>query len=90
MSTATSTAQARGTGTSIEELIAQLRARLDSMGDWRDAHSENERARHRHHSDAISRTLSGLADAPAQLEREQSYLDALVAQRAAICGVPRI
>ena len=62
------------TSTSIHELVAQLRTRLDALGDGGDAKSENERRRYRVSYDFIQRTISGLVDAPGDVARQEAYL----------------
>jgi hypothetical protein len=72
------------TTANIPDLVARLREKLSALGDGRDCRSDNEKATWWAACTEAQRTLSGLMNAPADLAREQTELDAIDARRTAV------
>jgi hypothetical protein len=68
----------------IEDIVANLRARLVALGDGGDATSENERVACRRDTDAIQRTITGLVSASEDLTRAAQRLATGEADHAAV------
>jgi hypothetical protein len=60
----------------IPDCITQLKTHLDSLGDIRDAKSENEQVTFRRTYDSVQRVISGLMNEPKEVADEQAALDA--------------
>jgi chromosome segregation ATPase len=67
----------------IPALLARLKQHEASLGDGRDARSENEKADWFAATRTCAQTISGLMNAPSDLAREQTRLDDLEQRRAA-------
>jgi hypothetical protein len=73
----------------IDDLVAKLRQHLASLGDGRDARSDNERAAYRREYDTTQRTLGGLLNEPADVARRAAEVAALESRRAAVLAKQR-
>jgi hypothetical protein len=68
----------------IDDLISGLQRQLAELGDGGDCHSATERTEWYTATTNIARVISGLRNAPADLERAQGRLDAAEADKAAV------